>query len=96
MDRTWSRQELAEHWSLGFEELARIESKSEALRLGFAAQLKFCQLAGRFPASAAEIPDAAGCHLGDQLVRPVVELFDYDWSGRNGQRTHRRITDWSK
>ena len=56
MDRTWSRQELAEHWSLGFEELGRIEAKSEALRLGFAAQLKFYPLAGRFPASAAEIP----------------------------------------
>lgn len=94
MDRTWSRQELAEHWSLGFEELARIEAKSEALRLGFAAQLKFYQLAGRFPASAAEIPDAAGFYLGDQLGRPVMELIDYDWSGRNGQRHRAEIQDF--
>jgi hypothetical protein len=93
MDRTWSRQELAEHWSLGFEELARIEAKSEALRLGFAAQLKFYQLVGRFPASAAEIPDAAGCYLGDQLGRPAAELIDYDWSGRNGQRHRAEIQD---
>jgi len=53
MDRNWSRQELAERWSLGFEELERIEGKSEPLQLGFAAQLKFYQLAGRFPVSAA-------------------------------------------
>ena len=64
----------------------RAVAKSEALRLGFAAQLKFYQLAGRFPTSASEIPDAAGCYLADRLGRPVAELFDYDWSGRNGQR----------
>ena len=40
MDRNWNRQELAEYWSLRFEELARTEAKSEPLRLGFAAQLK--------------------------------------------------------
>ncbi|WP_292537135.1 DUF4158 domain-containing protein [Mesorhizobium sp.] len=91
MDWNWNRQELAEHWSLRFEELARTEAKSEPLRLGFAAQLKFYQLAGRFPASAEEIPDAAGRYLGDQLGRSVTELFDYDWSGRNGQRHRAEI-----
>ncbi|TIS62008.1 MAG: DUF4158 domain-containing protein, partial [Mesorhizobium sp.] len=86
MDRRWSSQELVEPWSLGFEELARTESKSESLRLGFAAQFKFYRIAGRFPATAAEIPEAAREYLADQLGRPAVELFDYDWAGRNGQR----------
>jgi TnpA family transposase len=86
MDRNWSQQELAEQWSLGFEELARIEGKSVSLRLGFAAQLKFYPLTGRFPSSAAEVPGAARDYLGDQLGRPVEDLFEYDWSGRNGQR----------
>jgi hypothetical protein len=44
MDRNWNRQELAEHWSLRFEELARTEAKSEPLRLGFAAQLELAKL----------------------------------------------------
>ena len=52
MDRNWSRQELADRWSLAFEELARVEGKSESLRFGFAAQLKFYQIFGRFPVSA--------------------------------------------
>ncbi|SDR64270.1 protein of unknown function [Rhizobiales bacterium GAS113] len=91
MDQNWSQQELAEQWSLGFEELARIEGKSVSLRLGFAARLKFYPLTGRFPSSAAEVPGAARDHLGDQLGRPVEDLFEYDWSGRNGQRHRMEI-----
>lgn len=94
MDRHWSMQELAEHWSLGFEDLARLESKAEALRIGFAAQLKFYQLAGRFPSSAAEVPDAARDYLAVQLDQHVTELFDYDWSGRNGQRHRLEILNF--
>jgi hypothetical protein len=91
MDRDWSRGELAEHWSLGFEELGRIEGKSESLRLGFAAQIKFYQIVGRFPHSAQQIPRPARDYLCDQLGRPVAELFDYDWTGRNGQRHRAEI-----
>ncbi len=94
MDRDWSGQEIAEHWSLGFDELARVEAKSAALRLGFAAQLKFYKLTGRFPETAAEIPDAAGLYLGDQLERSTAELRGYDWSGRNGQRHRAEITEF--
>jgi len=91
MDRDWSRGELADHWSLGFEELGRIEGKSESLRLGFAAQIKFYQIVGRFPHSAQQIPRPARDYLCDQLGRPVAELFDYDWTGRNGQRHRAEI-----
>ncbi|SDR63364.1 protein of unknown function [Rhizobiales bacterium GAS113] len=84
MDRNWSQQELAEQWSLGF------EGKPVSLRLGFAAQLKLYQLTGRFPSSAAKVPGAVRDHLGDQLGRPVEDLFEY-WSGRNGQRHRMEI-----
>lgn len=94
MDRDWSRQELSDHWSLGFEELARIEAKSEALRLGYAAQLKFYQTAGRFPSEATEVPGTARDYLAEQLGRQGTELFDYDWSGRNGQRHRADILEF--
>jgi hypothetical protein len=38
MDRDWRRQELSDHRSLRFEELARVEAKSQALRLGYEAR----------------------------------------------------------
>jgi TnpA family transposase len=94
MDRDWSRQKLSDHWSLGFAELARIEAKSEALRLGYAAQLKFYQIAGRFPSEAAEVPGSARDYLAEQLGRQGAELFDYDWSARNGQRHRAEILEF--
>lgn len=94
MDRDWSRQELSDHWSLGFAELARIEAKSETSRLGYAAQLKFYQIAGRFPSEATEVPGAARDYLAEQLGRQGTELFDYDWSGRNGQRHRADILEF--
>ena len=49
MKQYWDDLALAEHWSLGDDELPLLDNRTESSRLGFAVLLKFFQLEGRFP-----------------------------------------------
>src|SRR5438105_12362768 len=49
MKRQWTRDELADHWTLGPTELELLANKSGATRLGFAILLKAFTIEGRFP-----------------------------------------------
>ena len=55
MKRTWTTEELLEHFTLLPNELVAIGNKSGATRLGFAVLLKCLQYEGRFPRSRVEV-----------------------------------------
>jgi len=58
MKRTWTSEELLEHFTLLPDELVAVGNKSGATRLGFAVLLKCLHYEGRFPRSRQEVaPD---------------------------------------
>jgi hypothetical protein len=59
MKRHWEPDELVDYWTLLPDELALLANKAGAMRLGFAALLKFFQIEGRFPLHKHELPPAA-------------------------------------
>lgn len=77
-------------WSLGFEDLALLETKPLSARLGFAAQLLIYRATGHFARGTREIPDTVVAYLADQTGVRVPDLADYDWVNRSGRR-HREI-----
>lgn len=88
MKRNWSDEELTEHWSLSADELALLPNRVEYNRLGFAVQLKFFQLEGRFPRSPREVPAAALRYLARQLGLSITIFQKYNWRGR-ARKDHR-------
>ena len=56
MKRLWSNDDLLAHWSLQPSELALVEHKEGANRLGFALLLKYFQIDGRFPRQKHDVP----------------------------------------
>lgn len=90
----WDIDELAEHWSLRFEENQRLKTKPARNHLSFAVQLKFYQSTGRFPRTINEIPEAPLHYLADQLEAEVFVLQNYEWSGRTGAQHRREILNF--
>ncbi len=88
MKRNWSDDELAEQWSLSPEELALLPNRVGHNRFGFAVQLKFFQIEGRFPRSPREVPAAALRHLASELGLSINLFQKYDWRGR-ARKEHR-------
>lgn len=94
MKRIWDIDELAEHWSLKFEETRLLKTKPARNHLPFAVQLKFYQNTGRFPSIINEIPETPLHYLADQLDVDVLGLQDYEWSGRTGARHRKEILNF--
>ncbi|MCP4874545.1 MAG: Tn3 family transposase, partial [Gammaproteobacteria bacterium] len=88
MKRNWSDEELTEQWFLSVEELALLPNRVEHNRFGFAIQLKFFEIEGRFPRSPREIPAAALRCLANQLGLSINIFQKYDWRGR-ARKDHR-------
>ena len=88
MKRNWSDDELAEQWSLSQEELALLPNRVGHNRFGFAVQLKFFQIEGRFPRAPREVPAAALRYLARQLGVSINIFQQYDWRGR-ARKEHR-------
>lgn len=82
---------LAARWSLTFEDLALLNAKPAANRLGFAAQLAIYRSVGRFGRVASELPDAAIAYLAEQIGSVAADLTGYDWLGRSGRRHRAEI-----
>ena len=59
MRREWTPEDLIASWTLVEDDWRLVSNKTGATRLGFAALLKFFELAGRFPRHAAELPRQA-------------------------------------
>jgi len=91
MRRIWDVEELAQCWSLSFEELELLKTKPARSHLGFVAQLKYYPLSGKFPQHPSDIPDTVLHYLADQLEIDSSGLHEYDWSGRTGKRHRQEI-----
>ena len=83
--------QLAARWSLGFEDLALLNTKPASTRLGFAAQLMMYRTAGRFGRAAGEFSGAAVAYLAEQIGGAAADLAGYDWLGRSGRRHRAEI-----
>ena len=53
----WDGKELADHWSLSFEELELLKTKPSCSHLPFCVQLKHYQYSGSFPKFFSDIPE---------------------------------------
>lgn len=88
MKRNWSDEELTDQWSLSSDELALLPNRLGYNRFGFAVQLKFFEIEGRFPRSPREVPAAALRYLASQLGLSINVFQKYDWRGR-ARKDHR-------
>src|SRR5215831_193228 len=85
MQHNWTDGELTVHWSLTAEEMALLPTRVDYNRLGFAVQLKFFDIEGRFPRTPREIPTSALGFVADQLGLSPAVFQQYDWRGRTRQ-----------
>ncbi len=81
MKRTWTSEELLEHFTLLPDELNAVGNKSGATRLGFAVLFKCFQYEGRFLRSRQEAAPEVVRYLSTQVG---VDPFKY----RFFERTH--------
>jgi hypothetical protein len=94
LTQSWNEIEFQDLWSLSPEESALLPGMTDKGRLGFAVQLKFMEIHGRFPERHDEIdPSAVQC-LGTQLGAPVDMLSAYELDGRQGRRHRRTIRNF--
>lgn len=68
-----------------------LQGMTDKGRLGFAVQLKFMELYGRFPESLEELDQNAVQWLATQLGTTTDTLSSYELGGRQGQRHRRTI-----
>jgi len=82
MKRTWTSEELLEHFTLLPNELTAVGNKSGATRLGFAVLLKCLQYEGRFLRSRQEAAPEAVRFLATQVGVDATLFAQYLWEGR--------------
>jgi hypothetical protein len=82
MKRQWTRDELADHWTLAPKELELLANKTGATRLGFAVLLKAFVFEGRFPRQKHDVPGAVIVQVANQVNVPADLYPSYEWSGR--------------
>ncbi|TMD59508.1 MAG: DUF4158 domain-containing protein [Chloroflexi bacterium] len=82
MKRTWTAEELLEHFTLLPDELVAIGNKSGTTRLGFAVLLKCFQYEGRFLRSRQETAPEVVRFLATQVGVDAALFAQYVWEGR--------------
>ncbi len=96
MKRTWTSEELLEHFTLLPDELAAVGNKSGATRLGFAVLLKCLQYEGRFPRSRQEAAPEVVRFLATQVGVDAALFAQYAWEGRTIEAHRAQIRAMSK
>ena len=91
MTHSWNDPETQDLWRLSTDESALLPGMTDKGRLGFAIQLKFMQVHGRFPERHDEIDPNATQWLAGQLGTTTEALSSYSLNGRQGQRHQRTI-----
>jgi hypothetical protein len=89
--QSWLESEFQDRWTLSSEELALLPGMTDKGRLGFALQLKFMQIHGRFPEQHTEIDPNATQWIARQLSAPSAPLSGYELDGRQGRRHRQTI-----
>lgn len=82
MKRTWTSEELLEHFTLLSDELTAVGNKSGATRLGFAVLFKCFQYEGRFLRSRQEAAPEVIRYLSTQVGVDPALFAQYAWEGR--------------
>lgn len=88
----WDGKELADHWSLNFEELELLKTKPPRSHLPFCSQLKQYQYSGSFPESFSDIPEIPLDYLKGQLE--VSNIEEYEWDSRTAKRHRLEILEY--
>jgi TnpA family transposase len=88
---SWNDLDTHDLWTLTAEESALLPGMTDKGRFGFAVQLKFMELHGRFPGTHDEIDPNAVQWLAIQLKTTSEVLASYELGGRQGQRHRRTI-----
>ena len=88
---SWNDPGAQDVWTLAADEIALLPGMTDQGRLGFAIQLKFMQLHGRFPERHDEIDRSVVQWLATQLGTPAEAFSSYVLNGRQGQRHQRTI-----
>jgi hypothetical protein len=73
----WLEAEFQDRWTLSAEELALLPGMTDKGRLGFALQLKFIQIHGRFPEQHEEIDPNETLCIARQLGALNATLSSY-------------------
>ena len=84
-------QTIRDFWTLTAEESTLLPSMTDKGRLGFATQLKFIDIHGRFPEHHNEIDPQAVQWLATQIKVTPDLLGSYDFLGRQSRRHRRTI-----
>src|SRR5260370_29005780 len=95
MRRQWTRNELADHWTLAPKERELLANKTGATRLGFAVLLKAFLLEGRFPRQKHDVPGVVIVHVANQLNVPADPYPRYEWAGRTIEYHRAQIREFS-
>jgi Domain of unknown function (DUF4158) len=82
MKRTWTSEELLEHFTLLPDEVNAVGNKSGATRLGFAVLFKCFQYEGRFLRSRQEAAPEVVRFLATQVGVDFALFVQYAWEGR--------------
>ena len=90
MPHVWNDSEIQELWTLSAGEADLLPGMTDKGRLGFAVQLKFMQIHGRFP-ERAEIDPNALRWVATQVGSTPEALSTYELLDRQGRRHRRTI-----
>ena len=96
MKRTWTSEELLEHFTLLPDELTSVGNKSGATRLGFAFLLKCLQYEGCFPRSRAEVAPSVVRFLATQVGVDAALFAQYLWEGRTIEAHRAQIREMTR
>ena len=91
MIRSWNEMEAQDLWTLLAHETALLPGMTDIGRLGFAVQLKFRQIHGRFPERFDEIDPMATQWVAAQVGVASGTLLAYELDSRQGRRHRRTI-----
>jgi hypothetical protein len=96
MKRTWTAEELLEHFTLLPDELVAIGNKSGTTRLGFAVLLKCFQYEGRFLRSRQEAAPEVVRFLATQVGVDAALFAQYVWEGRTIEAHRAQIREMTR
>ena len=94
MKLIWTEEELVTDWTLHPPEQELLRERRDATRLGFALQLKFFHLEGRFPGNPQEIPVQAIRFVAQQVGVEAALWKEYPWYGRMAKYHRAEIREW--
>lgn len=94
MTRVWTEERLGADWLLLPPEQELLHRRRGATRLGFALQLKFFQLEGRFAASPQEFQPQAVEYIARQMGEAPERWNEYPWDGRMAKYHRAEIREW--